>query len=118
VFVVPTDNLGASLAFYRDGLGLQVVDEWEQLGRGALLRVGAETDLELIELDGVERPAEPRMGIGLEVDDDLVDEIYDRLVARGHTVKGPPRLRPWGKRGFGALGPNGEPVNVYGPERP
>jgi catechol 2,3-dioxygenase-like lactoylglutathione lyase family enzyme len=117
VFVVPTDDLAASLAFYRDGLGLEVVEEWEELGRGALLRIGAETDLELIELEGVEQPAEPRMGIGLEVDDDRVDEIYHRLVAQGSTVKGPPTLRAWGKRGFGALGPNGEPVNVYGPER-
>jgi catechol 2,3-dioxygenase-like lactoylglutathione lyase family enzyme len=116
VFVIPTDDLAASLAFYRDGLGIVVVEEWDELGRGALLRLGAETDLELIELAGVQRPPEPRMGIGLEVEDHLVDEIYERLVAQGYRVKGPPVVRAWGKRGFGALGPNGEPINVYSPE--
>jgi catechol 2,3-dioxygenase-like lactoylglutathione lyase family enzyme len=117
VFVLPTEDLAAVLPFYRDGLGLEVVEEWTELGRGALLRVSDEIDLELIELDGVERPPEPRMGIGLELDDSLVDEIHDRLVRLGFRVKGPPELRPWGKRGFGAVDPDGVPVNVYGPQR-
>ena len=117
MFVVPTEDLEAVLPFYRDGLGLEVVEEWTELGRGALLRIGEDTDLELIELDGVERPSEPRMGIGLELEEALVDEIHERLVRLGFRVKGPPELRPWGKRGFGALDPDGVPVNVYGPQR-
>ena len=118
VFVLPTEHLVAVLPFYRDGLGLAVVEEWTELGRGALLTVGENIELELIELDGVEQPPEPRMGIGLELDDDaFVDELYDRLVRLGFRVKGPPELRAWGKRGFGALDPDGVPVNVYGPTR-
>jgi catechol 2,3-dioxygenase-like lactoylglutathione lyase family enzyme len=117
VFVLPTADLGAVLPFYRDGLGLAVVEEWTELGRGALLRVSEHTELELIELDGVEHPPEPRTGIGLELDDAVVDEIHDRLVRLGFRVKGPPELRPWGKRGFGAVDPDGVPVNLYGPKR-
>jgi catechol 2,3-dioxygenase-like lactoylglutathione lyase family enzyme len=117
VFVLPTEDLAAALPFYRDGLGLEVVEEWTELGRGALLRVSEHTELELIELDGVERPPEPRMGIGLELDDALVDEIHNRLVRLGFRVKGAPELRAWGKRGFGAVDPDGVPVNVYGPKR-
>jgi catechol 2,3-dioxygenase-like lactoylglutathione lyase family enzyme len=117
VFVLPTEDLAAVLPFYRDGLGLEVVEEWTDLGRGALIEVGDDTELELIELERVGRPAEPRMGIGLELDDVQVDEVYDRLVRLGFRVKGPPELRPWGKRGFGALDPDGVPVNVYGPKR-
>ena len=117
MFVLPTADLGAVLPFYRDGLGLEVVEEWTELGCGALLRVSDDTDLELIELDGAARPPEPRMGIGLELDDALVDEVHDRLVRLGFSVKGPPELRAWGKRGFGALDPDGVPVNVYGPQR-
>ena len=117
VFVLPTDDLAAVLPFYRDGLGLEVVEEWTELGRGALLRVSEHTELELIELDGVQRPPEPRMGMGLELDDALVDEIHDRLVRLGFRVKGAPERRPWGKRGFGSLDPDGVPVNVYGPKR-
>jgi catechol 2,3-dioxygenase-like lactoylglutathione lyase family enzyme len=117
VFVLPTEDLAAVLPFYRDGLGLEMLEEWTELGRGALLRVSDQTELELIELEGVERPLEPRMAIGLELDDALVDEVYDRLIRLGFRVKGPPELRPWGKRGFGALDPDGVPVNVYGPQR-
>ena len=117
VFVIPTEDLAAVLPFYRDGLGLEVVEEWTELGRGALLGVSDDTELELIELDEVVRPPEPRMGLGLELDDAQVDEIYERLVRLGFRVKGPPELRAWGKRGFGALDPDGVPVNVYGPKR-
>ena len=117
MFVLPTPDLAAVLPFYRDGLGLKVLEEWTELGRGALLRVTGETDLELIELEGVERLPEPRMGVGFELEDALVDEIYDRLVSLGFRVKGPPEVRAWGKRGFGALDPDGVPVNVYGPKR-
>jgi len=117
VFVLPTEDLAAVLPFYRDGLGLDVVEEWTELGRGALLNVSDDTELELIELEGVQRPQQPRMGIGLELDDSLVDEVYERLVRLGFCVKGPPEVRPWGKRGFGAIDPDGVPVNVYGPKR-
>jgi catechol 2,3-dioxygenase-like lactoylglutathione lyase family enzyme len=118
VVVVPTEDLATALEFYCDGLGLELVEEWSELGRGALLRLSDEADLELIQLDGVVRPPEPRVGIGLEVEEPVVDEVHARLVARGFTVKGPPTLRPWGKRGFGAIDPSGVPVNVYGPQRP
>jgi catechol 2,3-dioxygenase-like lactoylglutathione lyase family enzyme len=115
VFVVPTDDLRSSLRFYRDGLGLELVEEWNELGQGALFRLSERTELELIELDGVLRPPEPCTGIGLEVREDEVDAVYERLLGLGHTVKGPPRLRAWGKRGFGAIDPSGTPVNIYGP---
>ena len=117
VFVLPTADLAAVLPFYRDGLGLEVIEEWTELGRGALLCVSEDTELELIEVERVERPSEPRMGIGLEIEDSLVDEIHGRLARLGFRIKGPPELRAWGKRGFGALDPDGVPVNIYGPKR-
>jgi lactoylglutathione lyase len=116
VFVVPTSDLRASVRFYRDALGLPLVEEWTDMGSGALLRIAANAEVELIEVDDLDAVAEPRMGIGLEVDDDAVDSVYERMVALGFEVKAPPRLRPWGKRGFGAIAPEGTPVNVYGPQ--
>lgn len=115
MFVIPTRDLAASISFYRDALGLEVLEEWSEMGRGALLRLAANAEVELLELDGIPPQAEPRMGIGLEIDDKRVDEVYERLLELDFDVKGPPRVRPWGKRGFGAIAPEGTPVNVYGP---
>ena len=115
VFVIPTRDLAASMSFYRDALGLEVLEEWSELGRGALLRLAVNAEVELLELEGIPAQVEPRMGIGLEIDDRRVDEVYERLLERGFDLKGPPRVRPWGKRGFGAVAPEGTPVNVYGP---
>lgn len=44
-----------------------------------------------------------------------MDAIYGRLVAAGARIKTPPRVRPWGMRGFGSFDPSGVPVNVYAP---
>ena len=116
VFVVPTSDLRTSLRFYRDALGLALVEEWRDMGSGALLRIAANAEVELIEVDDLAAVAEPRMGIGLEVDGDVVDSVYERMVVLGFEVKAPPRVRAWGKRGFGAIAPEGTPVNVYGPK--
>ncbi len=116
VFVVPTTDLASSLRFYRDALGLPVIEEWDEMGRGALLGVDDGVEIELIELGDVPSTSEPRMGIGLEIADGDVDIVYSRVVANGFSVKGAPRVRPWGKRGFGAIAPEGTPVNVYGPK--
>jgi catechol 2,3-dioxygenase-like lactoylglutathione lyase family enzyme len=116
VFVVPTGDLRTSLRFYRDALGLRLVEEWSDMGSGALLRIATNAEVELIEVVDLAAVTEPRMGIGLEVDDEAVDTVYERIVALGFVVKAPPRVRPWGKRGFGAIAPEGTPVNVYGPQ--
>jgi catechol 2,3-dioxygenase-like lactoylglutathione lyase family enzyme len=113
VFVVPTRRLAESLRFYRDGLGLRLVEEWTEMGTGALLEASSGAQVELLELQGVVDAPEPRAGLGLEVRG--VDEVYQRLLRIEARVKAPPRTRPWGMYGFGALDPNGVPVNVYEP---
>ena len=113
VFVVPTSRLSESLAFYRDGLGLELLEEWSDMGRGALLATSAGGQVELVEQADVVEVPEPRVALGLQVTG--VDRIYERLTALGARTKAPPRVRPWGMYGFGALDPNGVPVNVYEP---
>lgn len=113
VFVVPTNDLAASLRFYRDALGLEVLDEWQDMGEGALLALTPDVHVELLALADVPARVEPTTGIGLEVDD--ADAVYERLLDHGYSAKAPPRDRAWGKRGFGTNDPNGIPINVYHP---
>jgi catechol 2,3-dioxygenase-like lactoylglutathione lyase family enzyme len=114
---VPTSDLAASIGFYRDALGLELTEEWTEMGRGAILRASTSAEVELIEVDEVADPPEPRTAIGLQVDDREVDLIYGRLERAGARLKAPPRVRAWGMRGFGALDPSGVPVNIYAPVR-
>ena len=113
VLVVPTSRLSESLTFYRDGLGLEVLEEWSDLGRGALLAASTGAQVELVEQEDVADVPEPRVGLGLQITG--VDLVYERLTAMGVGAKAPPRVRPWGMYGFGVLDPNGVPVNVYEP---
>jgi catechol 2,3-dioxygenase-like lactoylglutathione lyase family enzyme len=113
VFVVPTSMLEESLEFYRDGIGLRVLEEWADMGRGALLAASDLAQVELIELDAVPEPGEPRVALGLQITG--VDAVYERLTASGARIKAPPRVRAWGMYGFGAFDPNGVPVNIYEP---
>ena len=113
VFVVPTSKLAESLAFYRDGVGLELLEEWSDMGRGALLAASTGARVELVEQEGVVDTPEPRVALGLQVTG--VDLVYGRLTAMGIPAKAPPRVRPWGMYGFGVLDPNGVPVNVYEP---
>ena len=115
VFVVPTTDLQASIEFYRDGLGLELTEEWDDMGRGAILHGGALPRSSCSRWSGVVDVAEPRTTLGLQVLPEDVDRIYGRLEAGRARLKGAPRIRAWGMRGFGAFDPNGVPVNVYAP---
>jgi len=113
VIVVPTTQLEESIRFYRDGLGLRLIDEWSDMGRGALFEASDTAHLELVEMAAVPDVDEPRTTIGLRVTG--VDEVHSRLAAFGAKIKAPPRTRAWGMYGFGAFDPNGVPINVYEP---
>jgi catechol 2,3-dioxygenase-like lactoylglutathione lyase family enzyme len=113
VFVVSTRHFDASLAFYRDLIGLDLVEEWTDFGHGAVLSAGGAARVELIELAGAPDDALPRHApfLGLKVSD--VDAIHERAVAAGATILSPLQERPWGGRGFAVQDPNGIGVNVY-----
>jgi catechol 2,3-dioxygenase-like lactoylglutathione lyase family enzyme len=76
---VPTTDLAASILFYRDGVGLELTEEWDDMGRGAILRGSSASEIELIEVKEVADPLEPRTALGLQVSADDVDAIYRRL---------------------------------------
>src|SRR5919109_4364365 len=97
VFVIPTTNLIECVRFYRDTLGLELVEEWSDLGRGALFAISRDTAVELIEMQDVPSVEEPRVALGLQIAG--VDDVYQRLVSAGARIKAPPRERAWGMYG-------------------
>ena len=111
--VVLTPRFGEALAFYRDALGMRVLEEWFEFGHGALLEAAPRGLVELIDSpDSASVPAQDRTTfIGLEVPD--VDAVHRQVIAAGGRIKGPPVAKPWGGRGFTAFDPDGMPVNVY-----
>ena len=113
VFVVSTSHFDASLAFYRDLIGLELVEEWTEFGHGAVLSAGGAARVELIELAEAADEALPRHApfLGLKVTD--VDGVHERAVGAGATILSALQERPWGGRGFAVRDPNGVGVNVY-----
>jgi predicted enzyme related to lactoylglutathione lyase len=113
VIVVPTARLEESVRFYRDAIGLRLIDEWSDMGRGALFEASITTHVELVEMAAAPDGDEPGTAIGLRITG--VDDAHARLVAFGAKIKAPPRTRAWGMYGFGAFDPNGVPINIYEP---
>ena len=111
VVVITTAAFDASLAFYRDVIGLEVVEEWTDAGHGAVLSAGGPARVELIDLPERARVNTESMFIGLQVGD--IDGLYERATAAGHEIIREPADRPWGGRGFVVRDPNGVAINIY-----
>jgi len=112
VVVVKSRSFSDAFAFYRDVLGLDLVEEWTDAGHGAVFSAGGPARVELIDLpEGTESPPSDAMFIGLQVAD--IDPIHRRAAVAGHEIVREPADRPWGGRGFVVRDPNGIAINVY-----
>jgi tRNA(Arg) A34 adenosine deaminase TadA/catechol 2,3-dioxygenase-like lactoylglutathione lyase family enzyme len=108
-----------TLAFYRDGLGLPVVEAWDAPeGNGAVLDAGRAT-LELLStgqaelVDRVEvgeRVAGP-IRVALEVEDSA--RAAEELVAAGAQLVGGPVVTPWRHRNVRLDAPGGLQLTLY-----
>lgn len=111
VVVITTGAFDASLAFYRDVIGLEVVEEWTDAGHGAVLSTGGPARVELIDLPESVRVDTESLFIGLQVAG--IDGLYERARAAGHEIVREPADRPWGGRGFVVRDPSGVALNIY-----
>ena len=111
VVVITTGAFDASLAFYRDVIGLEVVEEWTDAGHGAVLSAGGPARVELIDLPERARVDTESLFIGLQVG--AIESLYERATAAGHEIIREPADRPWGGRGFVVRDPNGVALNIY-----
>jgi catechol 2,3-dioxygenase-like lactoylglutathione lyase family enzyme len=119
VFLMVTD-VDETVAFYRDALGLDVIERGERsatfdTGRCSLV-VEREFDAETLSGFGLSPPGESRgdgVIVVLEVDD--VDAVNDSAVAADADVAIPPRDVDWGRRMFLVRDPDGYVVEVSRP---
>jgi lactoylglutathione lyase len=108
-----------ALCFYRDALGLHVVESWEnEGGSGAILDAGRAT-LEVLSRSQVEYVDEVEAGgqssgpvrFALEVDDSV--EAAERLEAAGAERLGGPVVTPWQHRNVRLRAPDGMQLTLF-----
>jgi catechol 2,3-dioxygenase-like lactoylglutathione lyase family enzyme len=118
-FAYFTPDYDATVAFYRDGLQLDVVESWDRSleDRGTLFAAAAGM-IEVLSRprgQGSSHLWDDRLPQGafmvLEVPD--VDEAYQRAVARRLPVAHELATQPWGHRAFGLREPNGLVLYVF-----
>lgn len=107
------------LAFYRDALGLPVVEEWGGPdGSGAILDAGRAT-LELLSTDQAELVDRVEVGervagpirVALEVEDSA--RVAEALVAAGAEALAAPVVTPWQHRNVRVRAPGGLQLTLY-----
>src|SRR5262249_23056155 len=117
--VLTVEEFEQALVFYRDGLGLEVVESWEvDGGRGVILDAGRAT-LELRSAEETDRVAsveagEPASGpvrFALEVADSA--EAADALVAAGGELVAGPVVTPWNHRNVRIRAPDGMQLTLF-----
>ncbi len=118
-FILPSQNHEATVAFYRDGLGLPVPESSEQ-GPGTLFRAGPA----MIEVTTPFSPDDPAselassgspQGVTIAIEVERVDEWYEQIKAKRLPIKKALSDFPWGHRAFSITDPNGVVVVIFSP---
>jgi lactoylglutathione lyase len=108
-----------AIRFYRDALGLPVVEEWDGAdGAGAVLDAGRAT-LEVLSTAQAERVDRVEVGervagtvrLALEVDDSAA--TAETLVAAGAEQLGGPTVTPWSHRNVRLRAPDGMQLTLF-----
>jgi methylmalonyl-CoA/ethylmalonyl-CoA epimerase len=99
------ENYDEALAFYRDALGLVLLEEWSSPGaNGALLEAGRAT-LEIFD------EGQAKMVDALEVDDSAA--VAEELERAGAKRLGGPVETPWGDVNVRLQAPDGMQLTVF-----
>ncbi len=113
------DDYDQALRFYRDALGLPVVEEWDEpSGSGTVLDAGHAT-LELLSTEQAElvnrvevgHPVGGRVRLALEVDDSTA--VAEKLSAAGAELLGGPVVTPWSHRNARLRAPDGTQLTLF-----
>jgi lactoylglutathione lyase len=113
------DDYEAAVRFYRDALGLPVIEEWEQpTGSGAILDAGRAT-LELLSVDQSALVDRIEVGevvsgpirLALEVEDS--EETANALVSAGADKVAGPVVTPWSHKNVRLRAPDGMQLTLF-----
>ena len=116
---VTVEDYDAALEFYRDALGLPVVEAWESAaGSGAILDAGRAT-LELLSAEQAELVDQVEVGervagpirLALEVEDSA--ETAKALVVGGAEQLAQPVVTPWSHRNVRLRAPDGMQLTLF-----
>jgi catechol 2,3-dioxygenase-like lactoylglutathione lyase family enzyme len=117
---ITVDDIEAMLAFWRDGLGLAVVQDWDGPdGRGVVLAAGRAT-LELLDRTHARHVERIEAGGGEPEPVRLAAAVADaaaaaeRLVAQGGRALAPVRM-PWGDLNVRVIAPEGPQLTLFSP---
>jgi len=103
----------ASVAFYRDGLELEVISTWDRGpgDRGTLFRAASGV-IEVLSLPGLPDPDAasdylPPQGVSVILETEDVSAWYRRCKEKGLSIEEPLVDQPWGHRRFVLTDPDG-----------
>lgn len=114
------EDIGETVAWYRDILGAEIGKTFEEEGR----MVGAEVHYGAARIwlgqDDFQKGRDRQKGVGfriiLETDDDI-DELAAGIESRGGELLMGPEDQPWGVRLFALADPDGFNITVSTPVR-
>ena len=112
------NDLQKSIAWYRDGLGFVVSDQWEQGGKvqGVMLKAGNCTFG--LSQDDFAKGRDREKGVGFRIHADAaqsVDALAERIRAHGGKIIMEPTDTPWGTRSFAVEDPDGFRISFNEP---
>jgi len=115
---VTVEEFDRTVAFYRDGLGLDVAEAWTDNGRGLMFLAGR-ASLEIFDPDyaaGVDQlevgeRVSGRIRFAFQVND--VHAAVERALAHGATLVHEPKLTPWNDLNARIQSPEGQQITLY-----
>ena len=106
VEIFPAD-LDATVAFYVDVLGFRLDRDEQPEGYVAMSRGAALVGAAVRPAAGAPQQRHPPIGVELVLEVDDLDADHHRVVAAGWPFAEPVTVRPWGRRDFRLLDPEG-----------
>ena len=109
------DNIGRSLAWYRDVMGFAVGKRWEEKGELLGVELQAGPVVFMIGQDDWNKGRHRVKGAGFRIYCDTaqdVDQLADGIKARGGTLQQEPRDEEWGGRAFTVQDPDGFKITI------
>jgi uncharacterized glyoxalase superfamily protein PhnB len=114
------NDIGKSLAWYRDVLGFVAKHRWEHEGKLAGVEMAAGGVIFMLGQDDWKKGRDRAKGEGVRIYCSTVqdvDQLASRIKARGGTLTQEPRDEPWGTRDFALVDPDGYKITIGSEEK-